>query len=236
MWIILGSAVACVLALWHLRVTVPNLVEPTVEEVGDAVLAIKPTYASLTTPTRTFVVAVTAAVCGAASVCAPPWAWGVWWIWSGSVTTLVIVDYATTFLPLKLWRRCVAEAGVALLSGIVLTRPPRARWLIACVLIAGVSTGFFWLMWRLNSSLGYGDVRLAAGTGFLGATTAVLSPYPDFVRAGMMTLLSSTILGAVVAVIVTLVRKHRPSPWGSAFAYGPAIWAGPWMALAISLG
>lgn len=46
MWIILGSAVACVLALWHLRVTVPNLVEPTVEEVGDAVLAIKPTYAS----------------------------------------------------------------------------------------------------------------------------------------------------------------------------------------------
>ncbi|GAE75591.1 hypothetical protein JCM18918_1307 [Cutibacterium acnes JCM 18918] len=38
----------------------------------------------------------------------------------------------------------------------------------------------------------------------------------------MMTLLSSTILGAVVAVIVTLVRKHRPSPWGSAFAYGPA--------------
>jgi len=65
-------------------------------------------------------------------------------------------------------------------------------------------------MWRLNSSLGYGDVRLAAGTGFLGATTAVLSPYPDFVRAGMMTLLSSTILGAVVAVLVTLVRKHRP--------------------------
>ena len=49
MWIILGSAVACGLALWHLRVTVPNLVEPTVEEVGDAVLAIKPTYASLTT-------------------------------------------------------------------------------------------------------------------------------------------------------------------------------------------
>lgn len=34
MWIILGSAVACGLALWHLRVTVPNLVEPTVEEVG----------------------------------------------------------------------------------------------------------------------------------------------------------------------------------------------------------
>ena len=138
MWIILGSAVACGLALWHLRVTVPNLVEPTVEEVGDAVLAIKPTYASLTTPTRTFVVAVTAAVCGAASVCAPPWAWGVWWIWSGSVTTLVIVDYATTFLPLKLWRRCVAEAGVALLSGIVLTRPPRARWLI-CLLYTSPS-------------------------------------------------------------------------------------------------
>ena len=47
MWIILGSAVACGLALWHLRVTVPNLVEPTVEEVGDAAVS----YTHLTLPT-----------------------------------------------------------------------------------------------------------------------------------------------------------------------------------------
>ena len=36
MWIILGSAVACGLALWHLPVTLPNLVERTVEDEGDA--------------------------------------------------------------------------------------------------------------------------------------------------------------------------------------------------------
>ena len=235
MWIILGSTVACGLALWHLHVTVPHLVEPTIEEVGDEVLAIKPRYDSLATPLRTVVVAVTAVVCGAASTLTPPWTWGVWWIWSGSVTTLVIVDYATTFLPLKLWRRCVAEAGLALLAGIVLTQPPQARSLVACVLIAAASTAFFWLMWRLSSSLGYGDVKLASGTGFLGATTAASIPHPDFIRAGMTTLLSATILRAVVAIAVTLVRKHRPSPWGSAFAYGPALWAGPWMALVISL-
>ena len=74
MWIILGSVVACGLALWHLHVTVPDLVEPAVEEVGQAVLAIKPTYDSLATPMRTFVVAVTAAACGALSIVAPPWA------------------------------------------------------------------------------------------------------------------------------------------------------------------
>lgn len=235
MWIILGSVVACGLALWHLHVTVPDLVEPAVEEVGQAVLAIKPTYDSLATPMRTFVVAVTAAACGALSIVAPPWAWGVWWVWSGSVTTLVVVDHATTFLPLKLWRRCLAEAGIALLAGIVVTWPPHPRWLIACALIAAVSTGFFWLMWRLGSSLGYGDVRLAAGTGFLGATTAAIAPYPDFISAGMTTLLCATLLGAVMAIPVALVRKHRPSPWGTAFAYGPALWAGPWAALAINL-
>ena len=92
MWIILGSTVACGLALWHLHVTVPHLVEPTIEEVGDEVLAIKPRYDSLATPLRTVVVAVTAVVCGAASTLTPPWTWGVWWIWSGSVTTLVVVD------------------------------------------------------------------------------------------------------------------------------------------------
>ena len=139
------------------------------------------------------------------------------------------------FLTTEVWRRCVAEAGLALLAGIVLTQPPQARSLVACVLIAAASTAFFWLMWRLSSSLGYGDVKLASGTGFLGATTAASIPHPDFIRAGMTTLLSATILRAVVAIAVTLVRKHRPSPWGSAFAYGPALWAGPWMALVISL-
>ena len=151
------------------------------------------------------------------------------------MTTLVVVDHETTFLPLKLWRRCLAEAGIALLAGIVVTWPPHPRWLIACALIAAVSTGFFWLMWRLSSSLGYGDVRLAAGTGFLGATTAAIAPYPDFISAGMTTLLCATLLGAVMAITVALVRKHRPSPWGTAFAYGPALWAGPWAALAINL-
>ncbi|MSS45869.1 leader peptidase (prepilin peptidase)/N-methyltransferase [Cutibacterium sp. WCA-380-WT-3A] len=236
MWIILGCAVACVLAIWHLHVTVPHLVEPSVEEVGDAVLAVKPRYDSLATSRRTVIVAMTAIACGAASTLAPPWAWGMWWVWSGSVTTLVAVDHATTFLPLPLWRRCIVEAGLALVAGLVATRPPPGRWLVTCAVMSAASTGFFWLMWRLSSSLGYGDVRLAAGTGFLAATTAVPDSHPDFIGTGMTALLCVTVLGAVIAMTVTVIRKYRPSPWGSVFAYGPALWAGPWMTLAISLG
>ncbi|MDU5843810.1 MAG: leader peptidase (prepilin peptidase)/N-methyltransferase, partial [Cutibacterium avidum] len=71
--------------------------------------------------------------------------------------------------------------------------------------------------------------------GFLGATTGALAPHPDVFQAGMTTLLASTVLGAVMAIVTTLIRRCRPSPWGSAFAYGPALWAGPWVALAISL-
>ncbi|MGK2309404.1 leader peptidase (prepilin peptidase)/N-methyltransferase [Cutibacterium sp. V947] len=235
MWAVLGIAVSCGLALWHLLVTVPRLTEPTVDEVGEGVLGIKPRYDSLATPIRTLVVMATAAVCGFSSTSAPRWSWGLWWVWSGSVATLVAVDQATTFLPVRLWRRCVAESAVALIAGLVVTWPPHLPTLAGCVATAAVATGFFWLMWRLTSSLGYGDVRLSAGTGFLGATTGILAPHPDTFQAGMTTLLAATMLGAVVAIVTTLIRRHRPSPWGSTFAYGPALWAGPWVALAISL-
>ncbi|MDU5025180.1 MAG: leader peptidase (prepilin peptidase)/N-methyltransferase [Cutibacterium avidum] len=235
MWAVIGIAISCGLALWHLLITVPRLAEPTVEVVGDEILAIKPRYDSLATPARTLIVIATAAVCGFSSTLAPRWSWGAWWVWSGSVATLAAVDQATTFLPVKLWRRCVAESAVALVAGMAITGPPHLPALAGCVAVAAVSTGFFWLMWRLSSSLGYGDVRLSAGTGFLGATTGALAPHPDVFQAGMTTLLASTVLGAVMAIVTTLIRRCRPSPWGSAFAYGPALWAGPWVALAISL-
>lgn len=235
MWAVIGIAISCGLALWHLLITVPRLAEPTVEVVGDEILAIKPRYDSLATPARTLIVIAIAAVCGFSSTLAPRWSWGPWWVWSGSVATLAAVDQATTFLPVKLWRRCVAESAVALVAGMAITGPPHLPALAGCVAVAAVSTGFFWLMWRLSSSLGYGDVRLSAGTGFLGATTGALAPHPDVFQAGMTTLLASTVLGAVMAIVTTLIRRCRPSPWGSAFAYGPALWAGPWVALAISL-
>ncbi|WCC80544.1 leader peptidase (prepilin peptidase)/N-methyltransferase [Cutibacterium equinum] len=236
MWAVLGIAVSCGLALWHLLVTVPRLTEPTVEEVGEEVLAVKPRYASLVTPTRTAIVIATAALCGFLSTLAPRWSWGVWWVWSGSVATLVAVDQATTFLPVRLWRRCVAESVVALATTVAATSPPPIPTLAGCLAVAAASTGFFWLMWRLSSSLGYGDVRLAAGTGFVGATTGVSSVHPGVLQAGMTTLLAATVLGALLAIATTLIRRRRPSPWGSAFAYGPALWSGPWAALVISLG
>ncbi|MDO4411603.1 leader peptidase (prepilin peptidase)/N-methyltransferase [Cutibacterium sp.] len=235
MWSVIGIAVSCTLALWHLRVTVPRLAEPTVEDVGEEVLTIKPRYDSLATPVRTLILTVIAAIGGFSSTFAPPWSWGMWWVWSGSVAALVTVDQATTFLPRKLWRHCVAESAVALIVGLALTRPVPIPVLAWCIAVAAASTGFFWLMWRLSSSLGYGDVKLAAGTGFMGATTGTLSHSPGILEAGMTTLLTATLLGALVAILTTLIRRRRPSPWGSAFAYGPALWAGPWVSLALSL-
>ena len=75
MWAVIGIAISCELALWHLLITVPRLAEPTVEVVGDEILAIKPRYDSLATPARTLIVIATAAVCGFSSTLAPRWSW-----------------------------------------------------------------------------------------------------------------------------------------------------------------
>ncbi|WP_130865033.1 A24 family peptidase [Acidipropionibacterium timonense] len=220
---LLGAVVAAVLALTHTRLIVPQLPEPRVEDVGDDVVAAKPAYATLAGPGRQVVVTAIAGLAGAVAVVAPPWARPLWWVWAGSVTSLVAVDVETTFLPRLLWRLCLAEGLLALALGVVLVGP-RWTWLITVPGCAAAAALPFWAAWRWTGQLGFGDVRLALGTGALTATLGV--------SALGVGLLGATLTGALGTLTVTVIRRWRPSPWGEAVPYGPALWAGPWIALA----
>lgn len=225
MWAVLGAAVSAVLALGHLLVAVPRLAEPSADEVEGDVLAVKPPYRDLATPRRAAVVTALAAACGALSVLAPGWGRGVWWVWAGSVLTLVAVDQATTFLPRRLWYWCLAESVLALAVGAVIGHPPAG--LLALPVLAVVTMVPFWLLWRWGGGLGYGDVRLAGGMGLTGGVLGT---------AGWTTsLLAAALAGALLALGIATLRRIRPSPWGRVFAYGPALWVGPWAALTLTL-
>lgn len=232
-WALIGATVSASLARWHLRRTVPRLPEPDPDVVGEAVVAAKPPYSGLDTPRRRVGVTVVACLLGAASVLAPAWTRGLWWVWAGSVTTLVAVDAATTFLPLRLWRRCLLEAIALAVATAVVSRDPSPGLLTACGLAAVSAWLLLDLVWRFGGGIGYGDVRLAAGTGLLGACCA--SEPAGVATAVATTLLATTVAGALAALVTASVRRRRPSAWGQAFAYGPALWVGPWATLAATL-
>lgn len=222
---VLGSVAAAALVLVHLVLIVPRLAEPTPEDADPAIVAFKPRYRDLATPTRCVVLVPVAMVCGALSADAPAWGRGLWWVWAGAVLTLAAVDQATTFLPRRLWYWCAAEGLLALLFGCLLTGP-RLRDLAVAGALAMATPLPFWLVWRLSGAMGFGDVRLAAGTGLTGAVLGV--------SGWASSLLAAALAGAALAVGVSLWRRFRPSPWGKLFAYGPALWAGPWMALILT--
>lgn len=231
----LGATVALVLALGHLVVLVPRLAEPDAREVGADVVAVKPRYRDLVTPRRVAVTALLAVTAGASSSAVPEPGRGLWWVWAGPVLTLVVVDQATTFLPVRMWRWCLAESVILMVGWVVLAGPPARSatmvvaqgWAVLGWAGLGLAAAApFWLMWRLTGGIGYGDVRLAAGAG---AVSAVLG------TDGWLTgLLASALVGVLLAVGTWAVRRVRPSPWGQVFSYGPALWLGPWIALAVS--
>lgn len=221
----LGAAVALSLALIHLLILVPRLPEPDPEEVGEDVVAAKPCYRDLVTPIRVTAVTILAIAAGAACTQVPAHGRALWWVWAGSVLTLVTVDQATTFLPLRLWRWCLAEGIVAAVIGVLITRSAIIELLVWAGLGLAASVPF-WLVWQLRAGIGFGDVRLAIGTGTVAAVLGV-DPW-------LVALMASALAGAVLGVVSWLVRRIRPSPWGSAFGYGPALWLGPWAALALA--
>ncbi|AXE39239.1 hypothetical protein JS278_02087 [Acidipropionibacterium virtanenii] len=221
---LIGAAASTALALSHLLVIVPMLPEPDEEEVGSEVLALKPRYRSLVTARRTATLALIAALCGGMSAMSPAWGRGLWWVWAGSALTLIAVDQATTFLPRRLWAWCLIESLLALAGGAAVVGLP-ASVLAATAALAVAATVPFWLMWRLGGGLGFGDVRLAGTMGLTGAALGT--------TGWALALFAAAVAGALLAIGITIVRRFRPSPWGPVFAYGPALWVGPWAALAI---
>ena len=223
---LISSVICTLLALVHAVLVVPRLPEPSETEVGAEVLAVKPRYCDLRTPGFVGTTCLVAGVAGVACTAAPRWCLPLWWVWGGSVTTLVGVDVRTTFLPRRLWFGCVGQAALGTLVAAGIVAPGVHDLLLMLLFMALGAVGAalpFWLLWRFGGSLGYGDVRLAAG---MGAAAASLG-----VDAVMTSLLGATLVGAVMSVGVTWWRRRHPSVWGAAIAYGPALWIGPWIGL-----
>ncbi|AQP47468.1 hypothetical protein BW730_08140 [Tessaracoccus aquimaris] len=141
---------------------------------------------------------------------------GTWWLWVPYLAfgvPLVAVDLRTTFLPTALWRLCL----VAMLVGLVpvaLTSPPLA---LGVGLGAAALGAFFYLAWRLGRGMGFGDVRLAVLVGAVAGTS------------GVMGVASAALLGTALGAVQALVRVALRRGTG-AFAYGPALYAGPFAA------
>lgn len=141
-----------------------------------------------------------------------------WPAWAGLATVgvaLAVVDACTTWLPLRLTHALwvAAAAGVALLG-------VTAGWrsAVTAAAAAAASGAFFWLFWRTTGGLGFGDVRLAP---VIGAAAGSISP-----THAVVALLLGSGLGAVLGLVRLALGRRGP------FAYGPALVAGPWLAVA----
>lgn len=182
----------------------------------------KPLYAEVASRRGWWVVTLlTSCALGAwAGTTDDPWSW---WAWASSGLVLVVVDLATTYLPIRLhwWAAALTLLGV----GVALVREPSWGLLGSTLGGAAVATGFFWLVWRFSGQFGFGDVRLAFPLGAL----AGLHGWSGWFVA----LLAGTALGAIHGLVVTGWRRTHPSGLGAAFPYGPALWCGPWAALAV---
>ncbi|MGV8908659.1 MAG: hypothetical protein ACOH1Y_06715 [Propionicimonas sp.] len=154
-----------------------------------------------------------------AFACLPPAHWPAW---AGLVSfgaLLGLIDLRTGFLPLRLSR---LTTGLAAL-GVALSAWLRADWWV----LAGAGTagalaaGFFWLVWRLSSGLGYGDVRLAGLIGIVAGSGGAALAFWSF------------LLGTLVGALWGLVLRWRRRADGP-FPYGPALLVGPLLALLVS--
>lgn len=181
----------------------------------------KPTYHALRTPG--FVAVVGAVSLAAGVVAFPSVASAHWPTWAALVATCVpaaVVDARTTYLPLRLTQAAWVAVGLGV------------AWATAATADAGVAVGalvgalllggFFHLVWRVSGAIGYGDVRLLVS---IGAAAGSLS-----VGHALLSLLLGTAVGAAWAVV------HRVRRGPGAFAYGPALLTGPFLALLVAAG
>jgi len=211
------AAPAVALAYVQARIVVPRLREPP-----DGVELGKTPYAALPTAPRLAVLAVLAACAGLVTALAPVDQRGLWLVLGSSVLVLVWVDAVTTWIPAVLARAAFAQMVLAV--GLGAFWSPDPGWLALRALAgAAAAFGLWWLLWRVTrGGLGYGDVRLAT---LIGAVTGAHSS----------TLwLGALLAGSLLGVVWGLARRRAAPAPGTArgFAYGPALWLGPYAAFA----
>ncbi|MGO4956461.1 hypothetical protein ACTQ49_04170 [Luteococcus sp. Sow4_B9] len=174
---------------------------------------------------------LTSLVAGSAAglVCSgqPLWTAPVLVTLAGPVASLVLVDLRTTWLPLPLTRASWALSGVGAIASLT-AAPDGLAVGTAVVMALAVAVTFllFWGLWRIGLGIGYGDVRLAPLLALGGACVSL--------RAWWLGLLLGTAVGAVWGLLNTLWRRRHPHPMGDLFAYGPSLWLGMWLGLAVA--
>ncbi len=207
---------ACALsAAGHLRFVVPRLGEPVLADDDPP-----PHYAQLAPLGHVAFLALAVFVMAQVLHVVPMTHFGAWFGYLGAGAALVWVDLRTTWLPRTLNNLCLAQVVIGL-AGLALY-----DWQTSLAALAGglAAFGLFHLVWRYSTSFGYGDVRLAAIVGALGALRGL--------DGWLMALLCGTLAGAVWGIVHAALRRHRRGP--GYFAYGPALWLGPILAVTIT--
>lgn len=211
----LAALLCAVSAATHLRWMVPVLREPDVMDDEPS-----PHYASLAPWRDVAVLGATVLVLAQVLHLVPADQLGAWFGYLGAGAALVWVDLRTTWLPRSLNLVCVAQVllGLAWVTA--------GDWPTALASLAGGAVAFllFHLVWRFSSAFGYGDVRLAGIVGVMGAMRGL--------DGWLMALLCGTAMGALWGLIHALARRGTERP--AHFAYGPALWLGPVVAVALS--
>lgn len=205
------ALIAVALVLGHARLLRSHQPEP---EPGVPGADTKPRYAAMATWGFTAVCAAVAAICQFAGVLGRPAHRPLWIVWAAMIV-LIGVDARSTWLPRRMTWICLTELGCAI--GLVALLDGRVEVIIGALAGGLVLATVFWLLWRFGAGIGFGDVRLSLGMGGLaGAVSA------DFWFAALM---SASLVGACWGVVHARLKGRS-----TAFAYGPALWSGPWAA------
>ena len=215
----LGLAIVHLLCVARLREPQPHPSDPYPE--------ILPGYSTLFRSVRRAAVPLLASLAVGFLASWLPWSLiPVWVVLGSSMTVLVAIDLFTTWLPHSMTLLCAGELVITIAIGLFLDPADLLHRLLWAGSGALAGYGFFFLIWRFGSGLGFGDVRLA---GLLGAATAFTG-----LNTWWLTFLFGTTIGAVAAIAVSLYRRTRPHPLGTAFPYGPCLWSGAVFALILT--
>lgn len=180
--------------------------------------ATKTPYAALARPGFGLAVGVLALLAAGVSVYSlPPAEWLTWAALASLGALAITVDAVTTWLP----RALTLPLEIAIALGVVVhaTAVHDPQVALRAALGALAFRGFFHVFSLPSGGIGYGDVRLMTG---VGAATAAHST-----ALATAAILIGTLVGAAWGIAVRL-RGGR-----GVFAYGPSLWSGPFLALAL---
>lgn len=175
-------------------------------------------YRRLATPATGVVVFVLVAAAATLAVVVAPAVSPAWLGLAGPGVLAAVVDARTGYLPKRLARAAWVLTAAGLVACTAYLGPAP---LVRAAVGAASAAALFWVFWRFGGGFGFGDVRLAP---VIGAAAAAVS---------WTVLAGGLLLGGLLGVAWGVV--WRALGRGRAFPYGPALVAGPFLALGATL-